>query len=438
MKDEITIKLVTRLTRELKDPVKRPSSRYEIRDTALPGFMLRVEPSGRMSYCMVYAHGKRFTIGSTDSMDANQARTKAKEIDAAHDKAKNGEDIDPIEKKQREHADRERSAAKAKAENYLHFLQNVYEPHLKVTLRNGADNAENVKETMDCLKNRFAELHNKGLGELTPLMIDKWTQKRSEEVKPTTIRRQLNDLRACLNYAVKRGYLDVSPFEKMEAYEATEEARVRYLSPDEETRLRKALDERESDIRAARQTANVWRTKRGYEQYTDLGATAFVDHLKPAVLLSLNTGVRKGELLKLRWSSIDFEQRILTVEAGTAKSSKPRRIKLNAEALWVLRAWKEQPGIKSIYVFSGSDGQPFDSVRTSWIGVLERAEIVDFHWHDLRHTFASKLVIAGVDLNKVRELLGHSDYKMTLRYAHLAPEHMQDAVDKLVPASAAV
>ena len=86
-------------------------------------------------------------------------------------------------------------------------------------------------------------------------------------------------------------------------------------------------------------------------------------------------------------------------------------------------------------VFPGKNGKRFNNIRRSWAGVLDAAKISGFRLHDLRHTFASRLVMAGVDLNTVRELLGHSDYSMTLRYAHLAPEHKAAAVARLVRAT---
>ena len=84
-------------------------------------------------------------------------------------------------------------------------------------------------------------------------------------------------------------------------------------------------------------------------------------------------------------------------------------------------------------VFSGeNDDEPLTTVNKSWAGLVQAAKVQGFRFHDLRHTFASKLVMAGIDLNTVRELLGHSQIAMTLRYAHLAPEHKAAAVERLV------
>jgi integrase len=83
------------------------------------------------------------------------------------------------------------------------------------------------------------------------------------------------------------------------------------------------------------------------------------------------------------------------------------------------------------YVFPGAEGERLIDVKTAWKPVLKAASVTGFRFHDLRHTFASRLVMANVDLNTVRELLGHADLKMTLRYAHLAPEHKAAAVATL-------
>jgi len=85
-------------------------------------------------------------------------------------------------------------------------------------------------------------------------------------------------------------------------------------------------------------------------------------------------------------------------------------------------------------VFPAKNGRPFHNVRKAREGALSDAGITKFRWHDMRHHFASRLVMAGVNLNTVRELLGHADLRMTLRYAHLAPEHKAAAVEKLVGA----
>ncbi len=149
------------------------------------------------------------------------------------------------------------------------------------------------------------------------------------------------------------------------------------------------------------------------------------------MLLSLHTGLRRGELFNLFWPSVDLVQANLTAHGPQTKSGRTRHVPLNAEALGVLEEWSAQASDDTGLVFPGKSGGPLNNIRKSWIKVLQSAGIEKFRWHDLRHSFASRLVMASVDLNTVRELLGHADYQMTLRYAHLAPEHKAEAVERL-------
>ena len=199
--------------------------------------------------------------------------------------------------------------------------------------------------------------------------------------------------------------------------------KVRFLDNAEEARLRHALRARDVKMRQARESANAWRHDRGKELLPPL--LHFGDHLTPAVLLSANTGLRRGELLKLRWECIDFNRQLLTVEGGHAKNRQTRHVALNDEAMSLLRRWREQSNCGS-HVFGLSTG-----FKSAWKQILKRSRVTSFRWHDLRHHFASRLVQLGVPLNTVRDLLGHSSVAMSLRYAHLAPDQRREAVAKL-------
>jgi Phage integrase family len=139
----------------------------------------------------------------------------------------------------------------------------------------------------------------------------------------------------------------------------------------------------------------------------------------------MNTGLRRGELLKLRWASVDFHHQLLTVEGEHAKSRQTRHVPLNEEAMSMLQRWREQSS-GGPRVFGVSTG-----FRTAWRHILKRANISEFRWHDLRHHFASRLVQRGVPPYTVRDLLGHSSVAMSVRYAHLAPDQRREAVAKL-------
>jgi len=139
----------------------------------------------------------------------------------------------------------------------------------------------------------------------------------------------------------------------------------------------------------------------------------------------MNTGLRMGETRRLRWDWIDLERRWLTVDGAHAKTRQTRHVPLNDEAYRVLTHWREQAGPgKQVF-------QVATCFKTAWSNLLERAGIVGFRWHDLRHHFASRLVQSGVALNTVRDLLGHASVAMSLRYAHLAPDQRCEAVARL-------
>jgi integrase len=180
-----------------------------------------------------------------------------------------------------------------------------------------------------------------------------------------------------LRRAVRLGKLTDNPVRWVDKPRIDRRRRIRFLDPQEEARLRATLSARDAERREARGTANAWRQGRDRELLPSL--PHFGDHLTPAVLLSMNTGLRRGELLALRWESIDFKRRILTVEGGTAKSRQTRHVPLNNEAMGLLTRWREQT----------SGGQRIFEVKTgfktAWTKLLRRAHITKFRLHDFRH-----------------------------------------------------
>lgn len=379
----------------------------DVYDTKLTGFVLRLRKSGRHTYRVQYGRGKWVTLGRITDLSPAEAREEAKKVlgDAAKGQ-------DPAVTRRR-----------ARTSTLREFVKEVYGPWISAHRKTG-------KAAVRTL-NRFTDLGGTKLGDITAWQIEKWrTKKIKGGTAPATVNRDLGTLRAALNRAVEWGYLDANPLAKIKPVKTDDLGRPRFLSEAEETRLRTALDDREERHRKARESANAWRSERDYPTMPDLRALPFVDHLKPIVLLALNTGMRRGEIFNLRWEDVDLARALLTVRGAGAKSGKTRHIPLNAEALDILKGWQKM-STGSGLVFPGEEGARLDNIDHGWQKLCKDAPLTAFRFHDLRHTFASKLVMAGVDLNTVRELLGHSDIKMTLRYAHLAPEHKAAAVARL-------
>lgn len=152
-------------------------------------------------------------------------------------------------------------------------------------------------------------------------------------------------------------------------------------------------------------------------------------HLKPIVITALNTGMRKSEILNLQWvKNVDLKHNFILLER--TKNGGRKEIPINDTLRNTLRDIPRRLDVPYVF-FDSKTGKPYQDVKRSFATALRRAKIQDFHFHDLRHTFASRLVMAGIDITTVKALLGHKDIKMTLRYAHLAPSHMVNAVNVL-------
>ena len=382
---------------------------YDVRDLNLKGFLIRVHPSGGMSYICQYKRGRRINLGKVGVMTAAQAREKAIEVLNNMNKG-----IEPTAQK-----------GINKPKTLQEFIEKEYTPWVLAHHKRG-------DETLATLTRCFNKLFSKPLVEITPLLIEPWRTKRLNEViSNVTLNRNIATLKSVMTKATEWEFIKDNPLKKLKLFRIDRSPKVRYLSLEEETRLRHALLEREQQLKQERSSANQWRAERGYPLYPECGEDEFCDYLMPMILLSINTGLRQGELFNLNWDMVNLLEASLILSGGITKSSSSRYLPLNDEANHIMRQLYKKSEIKEGLVFPSKNNQPFNNVKRSWSSVLEKANITQFRWHDLRHHFASKLVMAGVDLNTVRELLGHSDIKMTLRYAHLAPEHKINAVRKI-------
>lgn len=405
-----------KLTESILNKLTAQEKRYKVWDTVNPGLLVEVMPTGRKVFRLYYRQSgkvKWAVIGQYGSITLSQARDQAKKLSG-----KTADGIDLVKEK--------RAKAKKAIQNkhiiLRHFIEHKYKPWVLANRKSGM-------RTIDTIYRYFDDLLDKRMDEITQWQMTKWqTQEKKRGLKESTINRNLTALRGILTKAVEWDVLPTTPLSKVKNLKIISDDRIRYLDNDEESRLLNALKERQTEGVTGRESANEWRESRGYEQWSEI--EGYIDHLEPIVILALNTGMRRGEIFQLVWGNVDFNKRIVTVSAATAKSSKTRHIPLNDEAFNILSEWKNQvKHSKDNLVFPNPQtGKPLTTIKTSWKVLMTKAKILEFRFHDCRHTFASKLVMAGIDLNTVRELLGHGDIKMTLRYAHLAPEHKAQAV----------
>ena len=405
-----------RLTQNYIDKLQTPEKPYWITDEGKQNLRLYVGKAGKVWYVCYRVEGsikkQSHKLGSADVITVAQARDMVNEFMFHIAKGEN-----PKRKKNTGDV------------TLYDFLKNDYGPWV-------IENRKSGKNTLSAALAAFSDLLNKPIAELKIGDIEKWRkERRAAGNKAASCNRYTTMLKAALNWGVKQELLESNPLPRLDKLpEHDSDTKVRYLSDDERGRLMEALSLRERRIRQERTSHNKWLSERGHALLPEFEGK-YADHIKPMVLISLYTGMRQGNLFSLTWGDIDLESQTITLRAAVIKSGKTMRFPINKKIVEVLSHWRARfvnitPD--SLVFPSPKTGGKLDNVKKAWVRVLQDAQIEKFRWHDMRHDFASQLVMKGVDLNVVRELLGHSDMKMTLRYAHLAPESKLKAVDLLV------
>jgi integrase len=228
-----------------------------------------------------------------------------------------------------------------------------------------------------------------------------------------TVNRYMACLRHMMALAVEWGKLDQNPFDKGRSLQLKENnKRERFLTEEEIQRLL-----------AECPTAH----KRFQGKFVE-GTQAV--HLKDFIIISINTGMRKGEVLSLKWDQI----RGGLIYLRETKTDMARQIPINddlAECLRSIRTRQMKQGIDSKFVICDEKGRRIKDIRTSFNSAIKRAGIKNFRPHDLRHTFASHFLMRTRDMKSLQEILGHTEIKTTMRYSHLLEGHKQDCMNQM-------
>lgn len=228
---------------------------------------------------------------------------------------------------------------------------------------------------------------------ITPKRIEDFKSFMSEKYSNAYVNRYLACIKTIFNIGIKNELIKTTPMKAVKMMKE-DNHKIRYLTADEEARLFKELPE----------------------------------HLKPIVICALQTGLRKSNILQLRWELVDLEFRFIEVLAQQNKGHKIIKIPISDKLLETLESLPRN----SEYVFANPEtGKPYRDISEGFKNACERANIENFRFHDLRHTVATRLVEKGIDLRVVQEIMAHSTIVTTQRYMHPTPKRKLEAISVL-------
>lgn len=379
------------LTQSICDRAAPSENRYDLRDSVIRGLFMRVEVSGRKTWYLNYRTPaperklKNKKIVSAALLSLADARKIAKENLARLFL----ENVDPA---------KSINVRQKRSPITLKELIDEYEPWVMSHQKSG-------DVTLRALR-LFHDFRDMPVDKLNTETVEWWQTHNIGRLKRATINRRIAALRAVCSWGVQHELIDDIPFKVPKLAQTDSKNVTRFLSREEHERLMDELERREE--RSGR------------------------DYLKPAVILSLNTGIRKGTLLGLLWSDVNFDAMTVSLRREIMKAGRDAVLPLNGEALRTLKEWKAfSGGEDGGYVFPSENGGRRKDTSRAFQRVVKRAGIKNFTWHCMRHDFASQLAMRGVALHIVQRLMCHGSMAMTQRYAHLSETVLGEAVRRL-------
>ncbi|TCO73689.1 tyrosine-type recombinase/integrase [Chromatocurvus halotolerans] len=376
-----------RLTQKHLDkppPCPTGKRRVEYCDIAIPGLYLEVRDTcpDQGTLYLRYKNPEAKTchrkLGNSQELSLKEARHRATRL-----KAEIALGADP------QAETRQRKAVPT----WNRFFEDSYLPHAKQAKRTWKNDADMQRLR---LSDRFGVTP---INKITRHAVQQFHDELLDEgMKPATADHHLKLLRHALNLAVDWGLLGENPAAKVKQFNADNQIE-RYLTQDELQRLLTVL-----------------------KQHPNRPVCC-------AILWLLATGARVGEALSAQWSDIDRDRGTWLIQATNSKSKKRRSVALNSIALGVLDELEALPKRRtSDRLFVGKCG-PLGTINKVWCGIRTQAGLENFRLHDLRHSYASMLINSGHSLFEVQQSLGHSDPKVTMRYAHLSNDSLQRAAN---------
>lgn len=282
--------------------------------------------------------------------------------------------------------------------NFVEFVEEVYRPWARANKRSFNTN-EKYKLPVICESKCFK---GKTFVQISPFLIEKYKRERREAKmendavrRPSTVNRELQILSRIFSLAIKYGVTEKNPCREVPLLPENNK-RVRYLLDDEEPPLFSVL-------------------------------VSPREHLRDLVAVAIGTGMRRGDQFTLRWEKVDFQRGVIYVP--NSKTGKDYSVPMNEDVrTTLLKLRSEANGCQ--YVFVNPDtGKPYTDVKKAFATACRLAKIHDLHWHDLRHTFGTRLAEAGFSEATIAELMGHSDAKTTRRYTHGTDRAKRAAVE---------